>query len=123
MRIAVAKVMSGYVSSMLIGGVFLCNIAHADPSAEPPDCSAADLAGIVAGVSASESVYLHTHPDVNDFLSGLKGKNAKEIRTELRQYMSSHPDVKQDLQDIRRPLTDFKSRCSAESLESVGDSE
>ncbi|WP_083335899.1 heme-binding protein [Mycobacteroides saopaulense] len=108
---------------MVVGGVFLCNIAHADPAAEPPNCSAADLTGIVAGVSASESVYLHTHPEVNEFLSGLKGKNAKAIRADLREYMASHPDVKQDLQDIRRPLTDFKSRCSVPSVEAIGESE
>ena len=49
-------------------------LAHADqdPGANPPNCSAADLEGVRAGVSASTSAYLFTHPDLNDFMTSLK---------------------------------------------------
>src|SRR4029077_18025235 len=48
-------------------------LAHAnqDPAANPPNCSAADLEGVRAGVSASTSAYLFTHPDLNDFITSL----------------------------------------------------
>ena len=32
--------------------------------ADPPNCTAADLAGVAAGVSAATSAYLFTHPEV-----------------------------------------------------------
>lgn len=45
-----------------VGGV---GVAAADPTPEPvrpPNCAAADLAGIAAGVAAATSAYLYTHP-------------------------------------------------------------
>ncbi|WP_078281367.1 heme-binding protein [Mycobacteroides franklinii] len=76
-----------------------------------PNCTAADLLGVTSGVAASESVYLHTHPDVNEFFNSLNGKSTKEIRSAIDNYMSSNPDVRSDLEGIRQPVTDFKERC------------
>ena len=39
-----------------------------------PNCTAADLASVASGVSAATSAYLFTHPDVNDFFTGLEGE-------------------------------------------------
>ncbi|SLC80672.1 exported protein [Mycobacteroides abscessus subsp. massiliense] len=85
--------------------------ALAEPG-EPPNCTAADLAGITSGVAAASSVYMYTHPDVNSFFTGLKGRSAKDIRAAVQDYLSANPDVRDDLRQIRQPLTDFKSRCS-----------
>jgi hemophore-related protein len=88
-------------------------VATAPPgSAEPPpNCTAADLAGVMSGVAASTSAYLFTHPDVNDFFTGLKGQPKDQIRTQVQQYMDQHPDVAADLQGIRQPSVDFRNRC------------
>ena len=84
-----------------------------DPGANPPNCSAADLEGVRAGVSASTSAYLFTHPDVNAFFTGLKGLSRSQVAAKARGYLDSHPDVKADLTGIRQPLVDIKERCGA----------
>lgn len=80
-------------------------------SADPPNCTAADLAGVAAGVSAATSAYLFTHPEVNDFFTSLKGQPKSEIRDDIQNYMNANPTVQADLQGIRQPLVDLKSRC------------
>ncbi|MGE5695249.1 MAG: heme-binding protein [Candidatus Sericytochromatia bacterium] len=80
-------------------------------SADPPNCTAADLAGVAAGVSAATSAYLFTHPDVNDFFTSLKGQPKSEIRDDVQNYMSANPAVQAELQGIRQPLVDLKTRC------------
>jgi hemophore-related protein len=90
-------------------------VAHADqdPAANPPNCSAADLEGVRAGVSAATSAYLFTHSDVNAFFTGLKGLSRAQVAAKARGYLDSHPDVKADLTGIRQPLVDIKERCGA----------
>ena len=82
--------------------------ALADP---PPNCTAADRAGVAAGVSAAMSAYLFTHPDVNDFLTGLKGQPRDEIRDQVQGYLANNPQTKADLEGIRQPLADQQNRC------------
>ena len=57
------------------GAVAGTPLAHAngDPAANPPNCSAADLEFVRAGVQASTAAYLFAHPDVNDFFDSLEG--------------------------------------------------
>lgn len=83
--------------------------------AVPPNCTAADLAGVSAGVSAATSVYLFTHPDVNAFFTGLEGSPRDELRTQIQQYLDANPQVKAELAGIRQPLVDLKNRCGADS--------
>jgi hemophore-related protein len=90
-------------------------LAHAnqDPAANPPNCSAADLEGVRAGVSASTSAYLFTHPDLNDFITSLKSMSRAEVAAKVKGYMASHPDEQADMAGIRQPLVDIKDRCGA----------
>ena len=90
-------------------------LAHAnqDPAANPPDCSAADLEGVRAGVSASTSAYLFTHPDLNDFMTSLKAMPRQQVASKVKGYMVSHPDEQADMVGIRQPLVDIKDRCGA----------
>ena len=78
---------------------------------EPPNCTAADLAGVAAGVSASTSAYLFTHPDVNWFFTSLEGQPRDEVRDEVQTYLDANPQVKAELTGIRQPLVDLKNRC------------
>src|SRR5882762_11241668 len=74
-------------------------LAHAnqDPGANPPNCSAADLEGVRAGVAASTSEYLFTHPDVNDFMTSLKAMSRGQVAAKVKGYMASHPDEQADM--------------------------
>lgn len=83
--------------------------------AGPPNCSAADLAGVAAGVSAATSAYLFTHPDVNQFLTGLEGAPRDSLRDQIAQYMDANPQTKADLAGIRQPLVDFRARCGQDA--------
>lgn len=85
--------------------------AAAQPAPPPPNCTAADLAGVMAGVTASTSAYLFTHPDVNDFFTSLKGKSRDEMKTAVEGYIAGRPDVGDALRAIRQPSVDFRNRC------------
>ena len=91
-----------------------CLVAPATAGAEPPDapnCTAADLAGIAAGVAASMSAYLFTHPDVNDFYSSLQGQPRDQMAGAVRTFFDNNPQAHSDLLGIRQPLANFRSRC------------
>lgn len=98
-----------------LGAVAAGAIATAPAAfAAPPNCTAADLAGVSAGVSAATSAYLFTHPDVNDFFTGLEGSPRDTLRTQIQQYLDANPEVKAELAGIRQPLVDLKDRCGAD---------
>ena len=65
----------------------------------------------MTGVAAGTSVYFYTHPEVNEFFTGLKGKSRDEIRSAVVDYIGAHPDVGDALRAIRQPGLDFRSRC------------
>jgi heme-binding protein len=84
--------------------------------ADPPNCTAADIAGVSSGVSASMSTYLFTHPDVNAFFSGLNGQPKNQIRSQVQAYMAANPQAQSDLKGIRQPLVDTQNRCGQSPL-------
>ena len=77
----------------------------------PPNCTAADLTGILAGVSAATSAYLFTHPPVNVFLTSLHGRTRDERRAAMEEFMTANPQVRDELRSIRQPAKDFRARC------------
>lgn len=101
----------GAVSGAVLFGATGLAWADEDPVPPPPNCTAADLAGVSAGVAAATSAYLFAHPDVNDYFTSLKGQPRDNIRDQLQQYMDANPQTHSDLQGIRQPLMDFRARC------------
>jgi heme-binding protein len=99
------------VGAGLIAGAMLLGTA-ATADADPPNCTAADLAGVMSGVSASTSAYLFTHPEVNAFFTGLKGKPRDQMTTEIQAYMDANPQVLAELRAVRQPAADFRARCN-----------
>lgn len=83
--------------------------------ADPPNCTAADLAGVMSGVQAGTSVYLHTHPEVNAFFTSLKGKSRDEMTAEITAYLDANPQVRDELRGVRQAAADFRTRCDAPS--------
>ena len=80
----------------MIAGATLIGTA-ATAAADPPDCTAADLANVMSGVNAGMASYLFTHPDVNNFFTGLKGKSREEMRTEITAYADANPQVRDEI--------------------------
>lgn len=103
---------AGTIAGAMLFGAIPSALAD-DPALNPPNCTAADLAGVAAGVSASTSAYLFTHPDVNWFFTSLEGLPRDEVRSQVSDYLSKNPFVKNDLTGIRQPLVDLKDRCGA----------
>lgn len=105
------RVLAGAFAALAV----FCSVATASaeplPPPPPPNCTAADLAGVIAGVTAATSAYLFTHPPVNDFFTGLKGKTQEERRAELGTYLDANPQVRDELRGIRQPTRDFRARC------------
>ncbi|MBV9089373.1 MAG: heme-binding protein [Mycobacteriaceae bacterium] len=126
---AARRALAGGLGAGAVAGAMLCGAvpsAVADPPAPPAppaspapappsNCTAADLAGVSAGVSASTSAYLFSHPDVNAFFTGLRGQPKSAIKDTVQNYLNANPQVKSDLQGIRQPLIDLKNRCGGAS--------
>jgi len=100
----------------LIGAaaVSIALIGVAPSASAAPNCTAADLAGTAAGVSAATSAYLFTHPDVNTFFTSLVGTPRDELRSRVQEYLDANPGVKADMYGIRQPLTDLRARCGSD---------
>jgi hemophore-related protein len=87
--------------------------ANEDPGANPPNCSAADLQNVKAGVDAATASYLFAHPDLNDFMTSLKGMSREDVTKQVAGWMTSHPQEQTDMNGIRQPLMDLKNRCGS----------
>ena len=109
-RAVAGGAIAGAIAGAMLFGAIPSAMAD-DPAQNPPNCTAADLAGVAAGVSASTSAYLFTHPDVNWFFTSLEGKHREDIRDEVTDYLNQNPQVKAELTGIRQPLVDLKNRC------------
>lgn len=83
--------------------------------AEAPNCTAADMAGVAAGVSAATSAYLFTHPDINDFVTGLRGQPRDQVLAQVQDYMDAHPVEGAEIRAIRQPLADLRARCGVDT--------
>jgi heme-binding protein len=104
-----------FVTAAMVGAALVVGAvpAHAneDPAANPPNCSAADLEGVRAGVQAATSTYLFAHPDVNDFFDSLEGLTRDQRHSKIAAYLAANPQTQADLAGIRQPLVDIKNRC------------
>jgi hemophore-related protein len=109
-RAVAGAVGTGAIAGAMLFGALPSAMAD-DPALNPPNCSAADLAGVASGVSAATSTYLFTHPDVNWFFTSLEGQPRDQIRDDVKTYLDANPQTKADLTGIRQPLVDLKNRC------------
>ena len=101
--------------AVLFGGA---TFASADPPS--PGCTAGDLAQVSGAVGTAMAGYLFAHPDVNDFFTSLRGLPNEEIRGNVANYMTAHPQVESEINGIRQPLTDLRTSCDAPAPEAGG---
>ncbi len=107
------------ITAGVIAGATLMGSA-ATAAADEPNCTAGDLTQVLSGVNAGMSVYLFTHPDVNAFFTGLKGKSREDMRTEVANYLQANPDVRDQIKAVRQPAADFRARCDAQMPDDMG---
>lgn len=99
-------------AAVLAGGALLGFSATAASQPPPaPNCSIADQAGVLSGVSAGMSAYMFTHPDVNWFFTSLRTMPKEERPAKVDEYLTQHPQVQAELQGVRQPMVDFRARC------------
>jgi hemophore-related protein len=101
------------LSIVLLAGAALLGPA---PSAlaDQPNCTSADLEGVRAGVDASTSAYLFTHPDLNLYVSTLHGLSREQVAQHMQGYLAQHPQEQGEMAGIRQPLVDLKNRCGVD---------
>jgi heme-binding protein len=100
------------IGAGVIAGATLIGTATT-AAADPPNCTAGDLANVMSGVNAGMATYLFTHPDVNNFFTGLKGKTREEMKTDITAYADANPQVRDEITAVRQPASDFRDRCNA----------
>ncbi|BBY01606.1 heme-binding protein [Mycobacterium seoulense] len=110
------RLLVGAIGAGAVTGTLLCATA-ATAAADPPpprpaNCTAADVAGVAAGVAAALSTYLYTHPDLNGFYTDLQDRPKDQIRGEVQNYFNANPQEQADLENIRQPLVDIRQRCN-----------
>jgi len=115
------RAVAGAIGTGALAGVMLFGALPSALADEPPNCSAADLAGVASGVSSATSAYLFTHPDVNFFFTSLEGKTRDQVRTEVDKYMNANLVVKGEMTGIRQPLVDIKNRCGDTNGDGIAD--
>jgi hemophore-related protein len=115
------RAVAGAIGTGALAGVMLFGALPSALADEPPNCTAADLAGVASGVSSATSAYLFTHPDVNYFFTSLEGKTRDQVRTEVDKYMNTNPVVKGEMTGIRQPLVDIKNRCGDTNGDGIAD--
>jgi heme-binding protein len=98
------------VGVMLFGSASIA-LAEPGPAVPAPNCTAGDLAVASGTVGTAMGDYLFGHPDVNDFFTSLRGQPNEEIHDRVQTYMDAHPLVESEINGIRQPLTDLRSRC------------
>ncbi len=109
-RLAIPVLVGAATCAALLG---LSPVALANNGLNPPTCTTADLEGVRAGVDASTSAYLFTHPDLNGFMSTLQGLSREQVAEHVTGYMDTHPQENAEMTGIRQPLVDIKNHCGA----------
>jgi heme-binding protein len=102
--------------AVLFGGVALASadptpVPLPAPAPPPPGCTAADLAVASGTVGTAMGDYLFTHPWVNDFFTSLRGLPYNEVHDRVQTYMDANPQTEAEINGIRQPVTDLRSRC------------
>jgi len=84
MRSALVGVIgTGAMAGAMLFGTAALALAEPTPAAPPPPppgCTAADLAQASGTVGTAMADYMFSHPDVNNFFTGLRGLPNEEIR-------------------------------------------
>jgi heme-binding protein len=76
-----------------------------------PGCTVADMTSVETGVAAAMSVYLWSHPEVNDFFTSVQGLPPDQAFAQIRDYLTARPQTKAEMDAIQAPADDLRARC------------
>lgn len=113
MKFAAPRCRRTLLTAITAGGLTLASysMATGPAAADPPQCTAANLAHTTSTVTNNVGNYLDAHADANTAFTNLKGLPRPQMRAQAEQYLSANPQVKSDLQGLREPLTDLAQQC------------
>lgn len=100
------------VAAAIGAGAALFGSAAIAAAAPAPGCTAADITSVETGVAGSLTAYLFSHPDVNDFFSSVQGLPKQDAFNQARDYLTANPGVKADIDAIRQPVLELRTRCN-----------
>ena len=98
-------------AAALGAGAVLLSMAGPAAADPPPNCTTADMTGIMSGVSASMAAYLFGHPDVNTFFTSLQGLSKADAKQKTKDYLAANPQIHDEIEAIRQPGRDLRDRC------------
>jgi heme-binding protein len=101
----------GRATAVMLGAGAVMLGGSATAVAEAPNCTTADVTSVMAGVSANMTAYLFTHPEVNDFFTGLQRQGKSAVAQQTKTYLNENPQVRAELDAIRAPAVDLRNRC------------
>lgn len=93
-------------------GAVLTATAGTASAAPAPGCSAGDITAVESQVAAAMSGYFFTHPDANNFFSGLQGLSKDDAAAQTKTYLDANPQTKAEIKAIRGPVLDLRARCN-----------
>ena len=96
-------------AAVCAGAVLVGSAGPATADDQLAGCTTADMTAVMSGVSAALAGYLFSHPDVNDFFTGLQGLPKTEVRDRTRAYLATNPGVQAELEGIRAPSRAFRA--------------
>lgn len=110
-----SAIRAGRRAAAFIGGGFFAGLLAVGLSATAsadPGCTVADMTGVETGVAAGMTAYLWTHPEVNDFFTGVQGLSPDEAFAQTRDYLTANPGIKAQMDAIQAPADDLRARCN-----------
>ncbi|MGC2565021.1 MAG: heme-binding protein [Mycobacterium sp.] len=99
----------------LLAGLAFTTIA-APTAFAAPDCSAAGVTGTVSSVTGSANQYLGSHPGANAVVTAAKNEPRPQAETDLRNYVTAHPQEYVELRGILAPIGDTQRQCNTTVL-------
>lgn len=99
-------------SAAAIVGTGAMLIGLAGTAAADPGCTVADMTSVETGIAAAMSVYLWSHPDVNDFFTSVQGLPSDQAFAQIRDYLTANPQTKAEMDAIQAPGDDLRARCN-----------
>lgn len=109
MSTAVRIARRGTAALIGAGAVF---IGLAGPAAAAPGCTVADMTSVETGVAAAMTVYLWSHPEVNDFFTGVQGLPKDQAFAQTKDFLTANPQTKAEMDAIQAPADALRARCN-----------
>lgn len=108
-----AKLVARRAAAAVLGAGAVLMIGAGTAVADPaPGCTAGDITAVEGQVATAMAAYFFTHPDVNAVFSGVQGLSKAEAASKIKAYLAANPQTQNEINAIRGPVFDLRSRCN-----------